>query len=72
MMLWLEVSRLLGSALEESNLLVGLGTSLLVHNVGQAEVVVVVEQVVGFMVACTDQGEGQLDRMDMEVVGKLE
>ena len=56
MMLWSEVSRLRGTDLVESNLLVG--TSLLVQNVCQAEVVVVVEQVLGFMVAYTDGVHG--------------
>jgi hypothetical protein len=45
--------------------------SLFVHKVCRAEMVVVVDQVLGFMVACTDKGEGQLVFMDMEVVCKL-
>ena len=72
MMLWFEMARLLGSDMG-FNLLVGTSLtssfSVEVHKVCQAEVLVVVEQVLGFMVVCTaEQGEGQMLFMDMEVV----
>ena len=55
--MWFKVARLLGSDLVGFNRLVSTSLtssfSLLVHKVCQAEVVVVIEQVLGFMVACT-------------------